>query len=119
MLCIPGPAERDAFIKGLRALARYLAAHPDIPVPAYDININLPADSDQDGGFAQVDQIAELLGVPVTDDTARDGHYQATKTFGPVQYTVVSIPVARMERHYAHMSYRDSVIPDRAPGDAA
>jgi hypothetical protein len=115
MHCIPDPHQRDEFVKGLRALARYLTAHPDIPVPDYGSDILLHADSDQDGGFAQVDRVASLLRAPVTDDTASDGHYRATRSFGPVSYTVVSIPEARMARVDAYMSYRDSVIPDTSP----
>jgi hypothetical protein len=111
MRCTTDSARRNRYIAGLHALADYLARHPIIPVPPYGSDILLPADSDQDGGFFQVERIARLLGVPVTDETAGGGHYLATRAFGPASYTVFSIPVACAERYSAHMSYSDCVDP--------
>ena len=45
---------RQAFITGLRDLARYLARHPAIPVPRHGTEIVLTADSTDDGGCTQV-----------------------------------------------------------------
>lgn len=105
-------AVRHDFITGLRDLANYLARNPGVPVPAGGIDVTVHADSDEDGGLLQVDHVARLMGVRVTDETAHGGHYTATRLFGPVGYTVVSIPVICMERHHALMSYHGHVAPD-------
>ena len=106
------PADRDAFIAGLRALADYIDVHQDVPVPTYGADILLHAASTDDGGCAQVDTFARQLGGSVEDDLADGGHYRATGTFGPVGYRMVAISDAAMARHYADSSYSGCVTPD-------
>jgi hypothetical protein len=105
------PTVRDAFINGLRALADYLATHPDAPVPAYGAVIHLCAASTDDGGCAQVRRFARQLGATVEDTVAHDGHCEAVRSFGPIGYRMVAISDARMARHDAYTSYAGSVIP--------
>jgi hypothetical protein len=71
----------------------------------------LHASSADDGGRAQVDRIAKLLGADVTDDTAHGGHYRADRSFGPIGYEIVAITEAYSATHGALMSYRGSVTP--------
>jgi hypothetical protein len=112
------PGAKGSFIRALRELADYLDQNQAVPVPAYGASIMLPASSAEDGGRAQVDRIAALLGTPVYDDTARGGHYWAVRAFGPIGYEIVAITEAYSAASDALMSYRGSVTPDPEPGPA-
>src|SRR5579862_8780542 len=112
MTYVTDPKARAGFITDLRALADYLTNHPDIPVPGSGSDFYLCADSYEDGGNLQVDRIARLLGVAVTDETAHGGHYYALRNFGCLVYRVTSIPGSCMARHHAEMSYAGCVTPD-------
>ena len=88
------PEVRKAFIAGLRALARYLASHPEAPVPPYGTMIGLPATGGTDeDNRREVDLFAVVMGATVTDD--RGGYYTASRTFGPVSYEATAISAAR------------------------
>jgi hypothetical protein len=106
------PGARARFIRALRDLADYLDQNMTIPVPAHGATLLLHASSADDGGRAQVDRIAKLLGADVNDDTACGGHYWAARAFGPIGYQIVAITGAYSATHDALMSYRGSVIPD-------
>jgi hypothetical protein len=88
---------RTKVITGLRQLADYLEDHPGVPVTrlGWDLNI-YPDRGDGDGAArAEVDRIAAILGVPVTDETPRGGHYLACRAFGLISYAAVHIPPGR------------------------
>jgi hypothetical protein len=106
------PKTRAEFITSLRAMAEFLDRNPAVPVPARGADVLLSTDSYEDGGKAQVDNVARLLGATVVDDTAHDGHYVAGRMFGCLAYRVVSIPALSMAKHYADMSYSGCVTPD-------
>ncbi len=106
------PAIREQFITGLRDLAAYLDAHPAIPVPLIGTDITLHTDHTEDGGRGQVNHIAAMLGATITDDTRNGGHLTATRMFGPIGYTVVSIPATVMAAHHASATYSGCVTPD-------
>jgi hypothetical protein len=106
------PKERDEFIASLRTLADYLATRPAVPVPKHGITVLLHANSADDDGRCQVRQIARLLGVNVTDETATGGHYSAVRCFGVIGYEVVAITEAYSALVDAEASYRGCVIPD-------
>src|SRR5438105_2201701 len=57
------PENRAEFISALRDLADFLAANPAVPVPLNGDVITLHASGYEDGGRAQVDHIARLLGI--------------------------------------------------------
>ena len=108
---VPGDLfARHQTITGLRALADFLEANPAVPVDEYGdfINVYTRTGSEQEQR-AQVDQVAEHLGVPVEDDTARGGHCTATKRFGRITYKIVYIPADYTAAHRARMSYVDNV----------
>ncbi len=105
------PDDRDEYITGLRDLADYLEQHPGVPVPTFGTDISLHAAPTEDGGRGQVAHIAAQLGATITDDTRHGGHLTATRMFGPIGYTVVSIPATVMAAHYAYDSYYGSVTP--------
>jgi hypothetical protein len=106
------PGARDEFIASLRALADYLATHPALPVPKYGTTVLLHANRPDDDGRCQVRQIAQLLGVNTTDETATGGHYSAVRCFGVIGYEVVSITEAYSALRDAEASYQGCVIPD-------
>ena len=108
------PGHRREFITGLRELATFLDASPDVPVPLYGTIIGLHATGSDAEMFAGVDQIAGLLGVT----PSRDGHYTATRCFGPIGYQAVAIPAASWAEHNARTSYEDNITltpAERAP----
>jgi hypothetical protein len=112
-----GIKDRVEFITALYDLARFLDIHPDVPVPLFGDQITLNADSFDNGGKAQVDHIARLLGAAITDDTTNGGHYRAVRQFGPLSYEAVAIPEACIARYDAEHSYRGCVTPD-TPADS-
>jgi len=84
--------ERGSLIAGLRALARFLEDHPDVPAPRWaDVMVFPPGGTDREAQ-AEVDTIAALIGSEVKDDTASKGHYTSSRSFGPVEYRAVAIP---------------------------
>jgi hypothetical protein len=113
------PAARQAFIVGLRELASYLAANPDVPVPSYGTSIDVHVAETENGGREKVNEVAALLGTRVDDETADDGHYTTTRDFGPVAYRIVSIPQTYQARYEAYSSYWGCVTPDTQAGSNA
>lgn len=106
--------DRNAIITGLRDLADFLDARPDIPitgcVPLYHFAAR-GTDADQ---RAEIEQIAALLGTPIEAQTPY-GHYVTTISFGPIQYRAVAITAAARARHDADDSYRGCIQPDPTP----
>jgi hypothetical protein len=88
--------ERQALIFGLRALADYLESNPYVPAPGYSDVLAFPPDGDCAGMRAEIDVIAERIGVEARE-TVR-GHYVAARTFGPVEYRAVAICQYYQER---------------------
>ena len=111
----PTPPPRDALSGALRELADFLDQHPAVPVPLYGTSIVLHADSADDGGRAQVNRIATLLGATVYDDTSHDGHYWAARLFGPIGYEITAITDTYTASNQALMTYRGNVTPDPGP----
>ena len=83
----PQPSPRDQVIAGLRDLADFLEQHPDVPVNSFT-TVAYSVDNRAEPGKRrpEVDRIAEILDV----DAADDGHYRASRMFGPVEYVAVS-----------------------------
>jgi hypothetical protein len=107
---------RTQIITGLRQLADYLDANPDIPVNEYGWTLMTFARRDDDtAGRAEVDQVAKGLTVPVSDDTG-GGHYTAARTFGRITYEFIHVTQRSRAEHRALMSYADSVTPDDLAG---
>jgi len=119
---IPGDLiARTQVIGGLRQLADWLDAHPDVPVSPFgwDVHVYPSYSASEAERRAEVDRIAAILGVPVRDDTADAGHYTATRVFGRVAYEAVCVPDQRRAAHRALMSYDGAITPDHANVEAA
>jgi len=109
---------RAQVITGLRQLADYLDSHSDVPVSEFGWDLLICAREETDAaGMAEVDRIAAVLGVQVSDCTADGGHYMAIKTFGRITYEAVYIPTRRRAAHRALMSYADCFGTDDTHGD--
>jgi hypothetical protein len=112
---------RARVLAGLRQLADYLDAHPDIPVPDYgwDLLAFARDKTDDTAARAETDHVAALLGVQVRDDIAAGGHYKAARSFGPVTYEFIHVTARRRALHNAYMTYADAVTPDDPTPEAA
>jgi hypothetical protein len=105
---------RTQTIVGLRQLADYLEEHPDLPVKEYGFDLTIYPEADTDaGGRAEVDRIADILGVVPVDNTPMGGHYIASKAFGRISYRAVHIPSRAWARYIARKSYEHNIGPDR------
>lgn len=81
--------ERQALIRGLRAIADYLESNPEVPAPRYADMLVFPPDGTDAERRAEIDVIAARIGQ--TPETVC-GHYVVSRFFGPVQYRAVPIP---------------------------
>jgi hypothetical protein len=113
---IPGDLlHRAKVTSGLRQLADWLDAHPDVPVSPYGWDLSIYPQHDDDAArAAEVDRIATILGVTVTDQTSQGGHYTAARTFGLITYEAVHIPRRQRDACKALMSYSGCFDPARA-----
>ncbi|MFC5754719.1 hypothetical protein [Actinomadura rugatobispora] len=107
-------AHRNRIIDGLLDLAAFLEANPALPVPRFNWTLSIPSGVSVNRTTdlrqrAEIDRIAELLGVPVWDETADGGHYITRRHFGPVTYEAVHIPARRMAQHRAADSYHSNI----------
>ncbi len=112
---IPGDLfARTQTVAGLRALADFLNAHPEIPVREYGWEYTVfPRKGSDAAERAEIDRIAAALGETACDETSRGGHYRVSKTFGRIIYTAVHIPARRRAANYALMSYASAFDTDR------
>jgi hypothetical protein len=119
---IPGDLlHRAKVIGGLRQLADWLDAHPGVPVCPFGWDLSIyPQHEDDAARAAEVDRIAAILGVDVTDQTPKGGHYIASRTFGLITYEAVHIPRRRRDSCAALMSYSGCFDPaDPGPAEVA
>jgi hypothetical protein len=87
------PKARAVFADGLRALADFLSAHGDLPVPSPTSEVSVYPDGTDNAKKAEIERIARCLGVaPV----GRLGLYRAARNFGPVVYQAVATPAAKL-----------------------
>jgi hypothetical protein len=104
------PGERSSLIAGLRDLADFLEARPEVPTPRWIDMLVFPPHGTDDEVKAEIKRIAALIDVSVNDQTADDGHYTAARKFRPVQYEAVAILAGWQARRAARMSYAENII---------
>lgn len=107
------PDDRAAFIDGLLALACFLEEHPAVPVSSCGGRIYVSTHGTDDEDVAAVDAAAAALGATASWN-GTGTHYDVSRSFGVVEYTVGAITEAHMAVYRAHQSYADSVQPDDA-----
>jgi hypothetical protein len=82
--------ERSRFIAGLRALAEYLEARPDVPAPWNGTCIHVfPPRGSSEEQRAEIDIIAAFINAEPCETVG--GHYVASRFFGPIEYRAVAI----------------------------
>jgi hypothetical protein len=104
------PEERSSLIAGLRDLADLLEGNPEVPAPRWTDVMVFPPDGTENEMRAEIDRIAALIDASISDQTADDGHYTASRKFGPVQYKAVAIPARWLARRAARMSNAENII---------
>jgi hypothetical protein len=92
------PDERRRLTAGLREVADFLDQHPHVPAPRHTDLLVFPAGKTDAEMFAEIDVIAEQIGVTVSGHHSPADHYTAHRDFGPVQYRAVAIPHAARTR---------------------
>lgn len=93
------PDERRRLTAGLRELADFLDQHPHVPAPRNtDLLVFPPINTDAEM-FAEIDVIAEQIGVTASGRHSPADHYTAYRDFGPVQYRAVAIPHTARNHH--------------------
>lgn len=91
--------DRAAHIKGLRDLADFLEANPDVPVGRYNevklqysVSAYSPWKRDYEAARIEVDRVARLINRDATDDDdKRSRRRETTRRFGPVYYLAIAI----------------------------
>ena len=83
--------ERSRLIAGLRDLADFLQARPEVPAPQRAEVFIFPSTTTDDEMKREIDAVATLIGSTVDDGTAEHLNYVTTRNFGPVQYRAVAI----------------------------
>ena len=91
--------ERTRLIAGLRDLAEFLNANPDVPAARRTEMLVFPPEGTDAQMFAEIDAVAGRLGVIASDVGSPAGHYSAVLGFGPVQYRAVAIPQAAYDEN--------------------
>ncbi|WP_067186055.1 hypothetical protein [Microtetraspora niveoalba] len=110
---------RSRLVAGLRALADFLEANTEIPIP-YSVNVHHFPKRDNDAEMcAEIDAIAARLGSEIDQYGREHGHYSTSITFGPVSYKAVAIVSAARARYEAHDSYYGCIQPDTHTTDPA
>ena len=106
---MPGTDPREAFVNGLHALASYLDAHPDVPIPVYGTQILVGLREVEDGGDTDVMNAASALrGRFACTET---GGCETWRAFGPVAYKVFALSRDSIARYRAETTYRGCITP--------
>ncbi|WP_431897620.1 hypothetical protein [Nonomuraea sp. bgisy101] len=101
---------RTTVITGLRDLAAYFEANPDVPLPWHGISVQyFPARADDKAMRADIDHVAALLGTEIDPEDLPFGHYKTALSFGPVRYEALAVLANARARHEASNSYRDNI----------
>lgn len=82
--------DRERFIAGLRALAKYLESQPDVPTPRHGTSVLVfPLHGSNEEQRAEIDVIAAYINAEPCEIVS--GHYGVSRFFGPVEYRAVAI----------------------------
>lgn len=115
------PATREAFIAGLRDLADFLAANPNVAVSVQPTCLTVVAYGSDEECARQVDEFAAAASAAVTDHRNDpddySGYYGASLHFGPVEYKAFTYTDASMAASRAEESYRDNIRAAALPSE--
>src|SRR5216117_1173379 len=96
---------RAELLADLHALATYLEDHPEIPIEPWDARISHSLGTntaDDAAGLAQVQRIADALGVELT--VSGGTHHQATLKVGGASYQATYIDRQHMADYDEYMA---------------
>lgn len=95
---------RSEYIAGLRQLADFLEANPDVPARgSWSVQYTASLDTtSHEEAMANVDRVAALLGVE-PGYPWKTAHYQANKHFGPITYHAVAVKPAKPAKKKAQV----------------
>jgi hypothetical protein len=96
------PESSATFVAGLRKLAEFIEANPDLPVPGWAHVTHFPDGADPEQ-HEEVDRVADILGREASWNPERT-QYTVSRTFGPVTYKAALVLKAEKDRYQAHMS---------------
>jgi hypothetical protein len=98
---------REQILRDVIALAEHFRADKRMPVDAFTFRFSHCITGDDDErGMAELAQIADALGVEVTDDGG--SHFYATKMFGVVQFQAYYVLRQHMADYSAFMATRSA-----------
>jgi hypothetical protein len=102
--------ERSSLIAGLRDLADFLESNPEVSAPRWaDVMVFPPHSTDIEMKEA-INTIAALIGTGISDETAQNGHYTASRQFGLVHYKAVGIRAQSLARRAAQLSCTENIF---------
>jgi len=92
-------SDRELIVQGLRELADFLTANPDVPITGTHHRLQYSVDSTlrREGSTsyterrAEVERVAALLGVEPVEPDSINRHYVAERRFGALAYLVASV----------------------------
>lgn len=103
------PDPRAELLAGLRELADFIAAHPEMPIPEYPAFTHCIGPCPDADGLAVAQQLAEVLDV---EPTVSGGHTDVKRLFRGLEYRAFYITRDRMAAHTAEQSYTRNVQVD-------
>lgn len=90
------PERRENTIKGLRDLADFLDANPDVPAPSVlDIQVSTHRAEPMSQQMASVDEFAVMLNRNAGWMNDEKTHYWSMRHFGPVRFFAVAVAIDR------------------------
>lgn len=100
-------------IADLRALADFLDANPDAPLPKYGLDISLSLwDGTDEENVAEIARIASVFGVEPKRD--KDGtHHRAVLKIGHLTYAASAVTEAGMDRHHAVLRLGEAALAEQ------
>jgi hypothetical protein len=103
---------RARLVASLRELASFLAAHPEVPVPEYEVTLGfaVSVDGGDEAAIERVRAAAAALGVEAVEYSP--GYWRAERTFGQVSYGCGYIARRIWAEAQATRSYEGAVVPD-------
>jgi hypothetical protein len=104
---VDGLSESSAdFVAGLRKLADFIEANPDLPIPGWAHVTYFPDGADPEQ-HEEIDRVADIIGRETSWNKERT-QYTVSRTFGPVTYKAALVLKAEKARYQAHISkYRE------------
>lgn len=100
------PDPRTELVAGLRELADFIAANPEMPIPDYPRFQHCIGPCSDADGVAVTQTLAEMLDV---EPTVSGGHTNVERRFRGLRYEAFYIARERMREHNEEQSYTGNI----------